>query len=287
MNTQFPVKSKLRLSYPLSFVISLFMASLSLAGLLYPDKLYPASELRSSFTPNDVVNLFIGLPILLGSMWLTAHAKLIGLLAWPGALLYIIYNYIAYIFAIPFSLVSILYIALVLVSAYVIFELMRNIDMKSVQGRISETVPVKIAGWVLVLFGVLFTFRAVDLIVQAVINQSGLAASEIGVLVADLVISPLWLLGGILLLRRKPLGYASGLGLLFAGSMLFVGLIAFLLLQPLLTEASFAPLDVLVVAVMGLVCFIPFGLFVRGVLSSGAPADGEPDLRITAGRETE
>jgi hypothetical protein len=43
-------------------------------------------------------------------------------------------------------------------------------------------------------------------------------------------------------------------------------LIAFLLLQPILTTAPFALADVVVVFVMGLICFIPFGLFVRGVL---------------------
>ena len=76
-------------------------------------------------------------------------------------------------------------------------------------------------------------------------------------------------MGGVLLLRRRPLGYVGGLGLLFAASMLFVGLIIFLLLQPVLTAVPFTPIDVIVVAVMGLVCFIPFGLFARGVASKG------------------
>jgi hypothetical protein len=57
----------------------------------------------------------------------------------------------------------------------------------------------------------------------------------------------------------------SGLGLLFQGSMLFIALIAFLLLQPLLNDVPFVVMDVVVIAVMGLICFIPFALFVRGV----------------------
>jgi hypothetical protein len=93
-------------------------------------------------------------------------------------------------------------------------------------------------------------------------------APNLGVLVADLVLSTAWILGGVALIRRQPLGYASGLGLLFAGSMLFIGLIFFLLLQPLVTGAAFVLTDVVVVAVMGLVCFVPFGLYARGVLSN-------------------
>jgi hypothetical protein len=50
--------------------------------------------------------------------------------------------------------------------------------------------------------------------------------------------------------------------------MLFIALIVFLLLQPLLTAALFAIADVIVIFVMGLVCFIPFVLFARGVVAT-------------------
>jgi hypothetical protein len=105
------------------------------------------------------------------------------------------------------------------------------------------------------------------ILAQASTNPGALPVSEIGVLIADLVVSALWVAGGVLLIRRKPLGYASGLGLLFAASMLFVGLILFFVLQPILTDVPFAPVDVIVVSIMGLVCFIPFVLFLRGVLA--------------------
>lgn len=68
-----------------------------------------------------------------------------------------------------------------------------------------------------------------------------------------------------ILWRRKPLGYVSGAGMLFQGSMLFVGLIAIILLQPFLTGVPVTWMDVIVVTLMGSVCFVPFGLFVRGV----------------------
>jgi hypothetical protein len=49
--------------------------------------------------------------------------------------------------------------------------------------------------------------------------------------------------------------------------MLFIGLIAFFILQPLLTTAPFALQDAIVISIMGLVIFIPFELFLRGILS--------------------
>ena len=47
--------------------------------------------------------------------------------------------------------------------------------------------------------------------------------------------------------------------------MLFIGLIFILILQPFITEAQSALGDVLAVTVMGMVCFIPFALFLRAV----------------------
>lgn len=71
----------------------------------------------------------------------------------------------------------------------------------------------------------------------------------------------------MLLWRREPFGYVTGLGLLFQASMLFVGLIIILILRPVTIGAQFVLSDVLVVLVMGLVCFVPFALFVRGAAS--------------------
>jgi hypothetical protein len=48
----------------LSAAVAILMAGASLAGLLYPQGLYPTEALRQSFVANDVVNLLIGLPIL-------------------------------------------------------------------------------------------------------------------------------------------------------------------------------------------------------------------------------
>ena len=263
-----PVKRDLTIVYVLSLIGAILMAVVSLGGLLYPSTLYPTDELLQSFFANDVVNLLIGLPILLGSMWLLRHGKLVGLLLWPGALLYVLYTYIAYAFGIPFSLLTFVYLVLVVVSTYCVFDLLKSIDKKSVQERISEGVPARSAGGVLVVFGVLFIFRAFGMIVEASSNQTMLPSSEFGVLIADIIISMLFIAGGGLLLRRRPLGYVSGLGLLFVGSMLFIGLIMVLLLQPVLTGAPFVLVDVIVVFIMGLICFIPFGVFARKVVAS-------------------
>lgn len=86
-----------------------------------------------------------------------------------------------------------------------------------------------------------------------------------GVLVADGLTTPFWILGGLALWRKQPLGYVSGMGLLFLASMLFIGLLAFFILQPFVAGVPFPLADFVVILVMGLVVFVPFGLFARGV----------------------
>ena len=57
----------------------------------------------------------------------------------------------------------------------------------------------------------------------------------------------------------------SRLCLLFQLSMLFIGLIMFLVIQAVLMVTPFALVDVVVIAMMGLIGFVPFVLFARGV----------------------
>lgn len=260
-----PVKGNLSLIYIFTFLIAILVTIASVTGLVSRADVYPTEELIQSFVPNDVVNLFIGLPILLGSMYLSWRGKWIGLLCWPGALFFVFYNYIAYIFAMPLNRALILHLVLVVLSVYTLIGLVANIDGDLVGQRLGGKVPEKLAGSVLVGLGILFLLRVVGVLVNTIASGTSLAETELAVNIADFLTVPAWVIGGILLWRRKAFAYVTGLGLLFQGSMLFIALIVFLLLQPILTNAPFSIVDVLVIFVMGLICFIPCALFARGV----------------------
>ena len=267
-----PIRRNLTPAYAISLVIAALMAIASFAGLLYQTIIYPTDELLQSFVPNDVVNLFIGLPILLGSMWLARRGKLIGLLFWPGALFYVFYTYIVYTYSMPLNAAFLLHLALVTLSAYTMIGLVASIDAKAVQNRLTGAVPERAGGGVLAGLGILFTVRVIAVLVNAIINQTPLAATELALNVADFMITPAWVIGGVLLWRRDAPGYVFGLGLLFQASMLFVGLIFVLILRPFITPAQFVLSDVLVITVMGMICFIPFAHFVRGAASNRTPS---------------
>jgi hypothetical protein len=257
--------------YASSLLVALLLAVGSAGGLLFPSHLYPTEELRQSFLANDVANLAIGLPALLGSMWLARWGRLVGLLLWPGTLLYVVYNSIAYVFALPPNLGFLLSLLLLASSVYAMAGLVATIDGEAVRRRLSSRMYHRLGGGVLIGLGVAFSLRVVGILVQALVAPVPVSEAELPVLVSDFLTAPASVIGGLLLWRREPLGYVVGLGLLFQASMLFIGLIVFLLVQPLVTTAPFRLADVAVVGIMSLVCLAPFAVIVRATVS----ADGD------------
>ena len=260
------MKRNLRSIYILSLTIAVLTGVASFAGILYQSIIYPSDELLGTFMTNDLVNLIIGLPIILGSMFLTMRKKLIGLLLWPGALFFVLYNYLIYALSMPFKLAFLLDLVLVTLSLYTIIALASSIDGESIKKKLAGKVHEKISGIVLVGMGILFLFQVTGVMIVALANQTLITGTELATHISDFLYSPAMVIGGILLCRRKNFGYVSGLGLLFQLNMLFIGLIMFLIIQAVLMITPFALVDVVVISIMGLIGFVPFALFIRGVL---------------------
>jgi hypothetical protein len=261
------IKGNLKLVYILSLLIACLFGFTSISGILLGSAIYPTEELFNNFISNDVVNLLIGLPIILVSIVLIFRGKLVGLLFLPGSLLFVVYNYLIYILAMPLNWVTPFYLILIISSVYAIIKFFTLLNGEKIQQRLTGVVHERISGVILVALGLLFMFQAAGAMIDPIINHIQITGIDLAVHISDFAISPFLVIGGILLWRRKRFGYTSGLGLLFQASMLFIGLIIFLIIEPLLTKTPFLLVDVLVVSIMGLICFIPLTLFIRGVIS--------------------
>jgi len=260
-----PLRGKLAFAYAGSVAIALVMAIASGAGLLFRDAVYPSRDLLQTFWTNDVVNLVIGLPVLLASVWLARRGVLAGLLLWPGALLYVLYNYLVPLFCMPLNVAFLVELVLVALSLYTSAAVVASIDGAAVRERLRGLVHEKACGAIMSVMGALFFLRAAGMLIAASLKGAPVGTPEVALNVTDFLMTPLWIIGGTLLWRRTTLGYVAGLGLLFQCSMLFIGLILYMILQPFITGIPAAPVDVLVVLAMGLIFFVPFGLFLRGV----------------------
>lgn len=275
LNTILPLRHKLTLVRALSAIIVILMAAAAVIGLLYRSDVYPTEDLLHSFVPTDVSTLLIGLPMLLASLWLSWRGKLIGLLFWPGMLFYVLYNYLTYLQAMPLNGAFLLHLALVMLSLYALVSLLAGIDGKAVQGRLRGAVPERFSGGVLAALGLLFGLRALGMIIGALMDGTPMAETEFALNISDFLVAPAWVICGVQLWQRKEFGYLTGLGMLFQGSMLFIGLIIVMLIQPTMTGQSYTLFDMVAVLVMGMVCFVPLALFVRGVLSVSGTAGNQ------------
>jgi hypothetical protein len=244
------------------------MAVASAAGILFQEVLYPAEELSVGFVATDVLNLVAGLPILVISMWLTRRGRLAGLLCWPGALLYVLYVYTSYL-ALPMGALLVPHVLLIALSAYSVVSLITKIDGSAVRQQIDGAVPVRTTGWVLTGIAISVIVYQIVSIVVALNKPTPPSSMELVQWIDDLLVgSPVLLTAGYLLLRRKPLGYVTGAGSLLMCSLLFIGVIPAMAIQALSTNTPIDLVGILVVLVAGMVCFIPFSLFVRGVVKS-------------------
>lgn len=259
-----PLRQNLTFPFVTSLVIVALMGIGCAVAVLRPTMLYPTKDILRSSLSVDLVNS-LGMPLLLTSMWLARHRRLVGLLMWPGVLLFLLYHDIAFLFGMPLSGMFLLHLLLAPMNLYATISLVADIDGTAVQQRLAGRVFEKAGGGVLIGLGVLFFVWAVEVIVSSVFRGTPIANSDFAVRVTDILVSPAWMIGGVLLWRHKALGYLGGLGLLFQASMLFIGLIAVLALRPFVSGGQIPVTGALAVFAMGLVCFILFALFLRGV----------------------
>ena len=162
-------------------------------------------------------------------------------------------------------------------------------QIDSSEKRKVEEIPtiLNVAGSFLLSFGVLFLLRAGKELIRMAgylysaekggplsgdSDQHDFPIVEFGTTIADMILSGVWICGGgyWLLWKRHVYGYICSLSLMLSTTMLFLGLLLLMLVQPHLVELpkSSEPSmnDVLFVAIMGLVFSVPFLVMLQRVL---------------------
>jgi hypothetical protein len=269
-----PLKQSLKGDYVLMFIITLLVAVASISGLLASRTLYPIEDLRNGFVTTDILNLLFVLPLLVWGYVLTRRRSVVGLIFWIGSLFVINYHYIAYASSRPMILQFVLYVVLVGFTAWAIIRLIRRINLTEIKEQLAGAIPVRLTAGVLIILGLLFLLRAGDIIIKAFAAGNMLPPTEF----ADLIYSTIWIIGGVILWQKKALGYVVGAGLILQASLLFFGLLIYFILQPIVANIPFPLEDFIVVFFMGWVCYIPFGLFVSGIITQSKQLNEDNNL---------
>jgi hypothetical protein len=244
-----------------------FSVGTSTAGILVP-----------GFLARDLFNLVVGLPMLVGTLWLARLGSLSGLLLWPGALFYLVYTYVHYLVGAPFSALFLGYVAIVVLSAYTAIGLVAGIDSDGARQRLAGVRP-RLVGGVLVGLALLTLGQdATGAVTTALTGGWSIDPVARGVWIADLTLAvPAMLIVGGLLWRRASVGYVAAAGLLLSFGTTSVVIAAMMALQPVLTGASVDGATVAGLLIFGAFSLAPLALFARspGTSQIGAEPDAQ------------
>lgn len=273
------MKQELKIATIASVAIGILMAIVSIAGLTLGVRgLYgnpstamgptasTAGILIPGFLGHDAFNLLVGVPVLIGAVWLARRGSELALLLWPGALLYTLYTYAIYTIGTPFSGLFAAYALLVALAAFTTIGLVTGIDHRTTRERLESAVPARRVGGLLIGLALLTIAQdasgAITTAASGAVPDHPLARAVWSV---DLSIeAPLVLVGGVLLWLRRPIGYVAGAGLLLQYGLTPVALAFGLLLQGIVTGSTIEWGSVAGVLVFAVVCFAPLALFARG-----------------------
>ena len=212
-----PITRGLTVAFVLSDAAAALLMLTSVAGLAFGvHGLYrPDPSTLPTFIGQDLITLFVALPILVGTLWFVQRGSLRALLLWPGMLVYIAYSYAYYLISPEFNPLYLAYIAIVSMSGYAALFLLLSVDPDAVRTRFGATAPVRWAGGFLVFMAILMASKWISAIVGALASGTQPPAKDLGVWPMDLVVAfPAMFWGGIWLWRRQPLGYVVGAVLL-------------------------------------------------------------------------
>ncbi len=261
-----PLRRDLSVAYASSLMVALALAAASIAGLvLGSNGVYdPESPLVQVSRGGDAANLFLGLPILLGSILLAKRGSLLGLLLWPGALFYALYADALYLVAAPLSGLFFAYVAVVTLSAWTLTGIVASIDAEEVHRRLAVA-PARRVGIALVLISVLAYVGLTATVGASLGNPSSQTGMRPQWVVDYALGTPVLLLGGALLWRRIALGYVAASGLLLVSGLNGLAFAASAELDGLLSGRALEPAVVVVHLAIASVSLWLLAYFARAI----------------------
>jgi hypothetical protein len=177
-------------------------------GLYHYDTVASASQEKGQ----DVVTLFLGIPLLAVSLLLYRRGSLRGHLLLTGTLGYFLYTYGSMAFLTSYNPLFLAYVALFSASLFAFVLALTSFDLQSLPAHFSPHLPRHSIAVFLFAIGLFLLVMWLGLIVPPLLRGQAPQALEstttLVIQVLDLgVIVPVAFLSGTLLLRRAPLGY--------------------------------------------------------------------------------
>ena len=238
------------------------------AGLLVPDLYRDTEAWVREARATDLVTLVLAVPLLAASLWLARRGDVRWQLVAAGALGYLAYSYAIFAFSVAPNALSLLYIAVLALSAWSLVLRLGADEVRSL-ADVSPRLPRRVAAVFLLAVPVLF-----GLLWLGEINSAASATGPSQALVElGLPTNPIWALdlafalpvvayGGIRLLRSDARALATAVP-----ALVFLVLIGFAVLAVFVFDiAAGADLEPLPMVIVGTITAIAVGLGVTAML---------------------
>jgi hypothetical protein len=192
-------------------VLAAIMATQAFTGLLFPEAYRDVGIIRMTWFGNDLVTLFIAVPLLIAGMVGAARGSCSGVLLWLGAITYAVYNYAFYAFGAALNAFFVLYLAVEVLASVGLILALSRLDIDAVAHMFQPSTPVRFIGGSLVLIGSGLAITWISMWAAYVFagRPTPVDPEAFKVVAAlDLALMvPALNAGGVLLWKRRPWGY--------------------------------------------------------------------------------
>lgn len=258
--------------YWVSGALAVVASIASAVTFFIPDVLAGEKVMIGSARGTAISALCIAVPVLVISMGAVANGLVRPVIAWLGAVAYLQYNSVLFLFATPFNRLFLLYAATFALSAWSLVTVLHAVDVPAFARRFAPSLPARaIAAYMVAIAaanGLAWLARIVPALFSdrpaAILDGTGLTTNP--VYVQDLSFwIPLMLVGSIWMWLRKPWGIVIVGALLVWGPIEIVGVVIDQAMghaaDPASTVASTAlTVPFLVLAALG---FVPLYFYLR------------------------
>jgi hypothetical protein len=184
----------------------------------------------------DYVTLFIGVPLLILSLYLSRKGLLKGYLLLTGTLGYFLYTYASYSFLSMYNSFFLIYVLLMSASFFAFTLAMMSFEVAKLPQSFNEKLPVNLIGGFLLFASFVFGLMWLGKIVQPLINHTPVIGIDhyttLVIQALDLgFVVPVGFVSGLLLIKRKPFGYLLGPVIIIKDITLLTALSAMVFLQ--------------------------------------------------------
>lgn len=200
-----------RLAWRLSMGTAILMAAQAAAGLSVPSIYRDVDWITAAWYGNDLVTLCIAAPLLVWSLLAVQRGSQRAVLVWYSMLGFSVYNYAYYLFGASLNWLFPAYVALFTVPVFALILALGRLDADRLAEEFSPTGTLRwVVGYMLLSGGGLtLAWLGQWALFMTTGSEPAIGAKAFQIVAAiDLsLMVPWFLLGAVLLLRRKPWGY--------------------------------------------------------------------------------